>query len=130
MLPLAHPRLWLAGAGLIAATIIIGSLLPSSMIPAVGVSDKLEHAGAYFLLTFWITGLLERRRYVLSLLLGILLGVGLEVAQSLLTVTRQADPLDVVANATGIALALTLAYLGLGGWARRVEAWFGAEKPG
>ena len=62
-------------------------------------------------------------------LIALLLGIGLEFAQGLLTETRQGDPRDIVANATGILLALMLAYLGLGGWAGRVERWLGAAPP-
>ena len=50
----------------------------------------------------------------------------LEVAQGLLTVTRQADVFDLVADGGGVAFALTLAYLGIGGWAGRLERWLGA----
>lgn len=125
MLPLSRPGLWVAGALLIGAAIVFGSLLPGQVISAVSVWDKLEHASAYGLLTLWMTGMLERRRYAWAALAAFLLGLSLEGLQGALTATRQPDPLDLVANLSGIALAWTLALLGLGGWAGRVERWLG-----
>jgi hypothetical protein len=126
VLPLAHPRFWLAGALLLATGIVVGSLLPGPMLASVGGHDKLEHAGSYFVLTLWVAGLVDRRWYPRAALAAFALGATLEAAQGLLTATRQADVLDLVANSTGIALALALAYLGIGGWAGRVERWLNA----
>lgn len=126
MLPLVYSRLWLAGTLLIASGIVIGSLLPGPVVAAVASYDKFEHAGAYFALTLWLAGLVVRRRYAWAALAAFALGAALEAAQGLLTVTREPDGLDLVANGAGIALALALAYLGLGGWAARVERMLGA----
>lgn len=125
MLPLVHRRLWLAGALLIAAGIIVGSLLPGPVVATVGINDKFEHAGAYFALTLWLAGLMARRRYAWAALAAFALGAALEAAQGLLTVTREPEGLDLVANGAGIVFALALAYLGLGGWAGRVERMLG-----
>lgn len=110
---------------LIGAMIVLGSLLPGSVIAAIDVWDKLEHASAYGLLTLWMTGMLERRRYAWAALVAFLLGLSLEGLQGALTATRQSDPLDLVANLSGIGVAWALAMLGLGGWAGRVERWLG-----
>jgi VanZ family protein len=126
VLPLAHRRWWLTGAWLIAAAIVGGSLLPGPLVATVSAWDKLEHATAYGALTLWTAGMLERRRYGLAAILAFALGASLELVQGAMTSTRQADPLDLVANLTGIALALALAHLGLGGWAGRIELWLGA----
>ena len=126
MLPLVYRRLWLAGALLVVAGIIIGSLLPGPVVAEVASYDKLEHAGAYFALTLWLAGLVVPRRYAWVALAAFALGAALEAVQGLLTVTREPDGLDLVANGAGIALALALAYLGLGGWAARVERMLGA----
>jgi len=125
MLPLARPGVWIAGAVLIGAVIVFGSLLPGPMISAVSVWDKLEHASAYGLLTLWMTGMLPRRHYAWAALVAFLLGLSLEGLQGALTATRQSDALDLVANLSGIAVAWTLALLGLGGWAGRVERRLG-----
>ena len=126
MLPLVYRRLWLAGALLVVAGIIIGSLLPGPVVAEVASYDKFEHAGAYFALTLWLAGLVVPRRYAWVALAAFALGAALEAVQGLLTVTREPDGLDLVANGAGIALALALAYLGLGGWAGRVERMLGA----
>lgn len=128
MLPLAWARLWVAGAILIVAAIVIGSLLPGPVVEVFSAYDKLEHAAAYLLLTSWLTGMLERRRYPLAALGALLLGLAIELAQAGLTDTRVGDPLDLVANFAGIALGLALAYLALGGWAARLETWLGAGR--
>ncbi|MBS1200814.1 MAG: hypothetical protein H6R27_1492 [Proteobacteria bacterium] len=125
MLPLVRQGLWIAGALLIGAAIVLGSLLPGPLVATVSAWDKLEHAAAYGILTLWLTGMLVRRRYVVAAIAAFLLGLSLEVVQGALTATRQSDPLDLVANGTGIFVALALAWLGLGGWAGRVERWFG-----
>jgi len=126
MLPLAHPRVWITGALLLAGGIVVASLLPGPVVAFAGSHDKLEHIGSYFILALWIFGLVDRRWYPRAALAALALGAALEVAQGLLTVTRQADVLDLVADGIGIALALALAYLGLGGWAGRLERWLGA----
>lgn len=126
MLKLARPRLWLAGAVALGATIAVASLLPGPLVAAAGgFNDKLGHVSAYFLLALWLLGMVEPRRYLLAAVPPLLLGAALEVAQVLLTATRQADWLDLAANAAGIVLAVALAYLGLGGWAARAERLLG-----
>jgi VanZ family protein len=129
MLPLVYRRFWLAGAWLVALAIVVGSLLPGPLIAVVSTWDKLQHAIAYGLLTFWLLGLLERSRYLWAAAITLALGVAVEVAQGLLTATRIGDPLDIVANATGVGLALLIAWLGLGGWAEQVERWLGVAPP-
>ena len=125
MLPLARRGLWIAGALLIAAVIVVGSLLPGPVVQSTASWDKLEHTGAYLVLALWIAGMLERPRYVWAAAAAFLLGALLEVAQALLTETREGDLLDLLANGTGAALALIAAHLGLGGWALRAERWLG-----
>ena len=111
---------------MIATAIVIGSLLPGPLVATVSAWDKLEHAAAYGMLTLWAAGVLERRRYALAAILAFALGASMELVQATLTSTREADPLDLVANLAGIATALAMAHLGLGGWAGRVELWLGA----
>lgn len=121
MLDLRYRRWWLAGAWLIVAAIVIGSLLPGPVAETVSVWDKGEHFLAYFALTLWLAGLVEPRQYPVAAALAIGLGAGIEVAQALLTTTRLMDGYDVLANAIGTGAAWLAAWLGLGGWAQRVE---------
>jgi hypothetical protein len=53
----------------------------------------------------------------------LLLGVALEIAQALWTDNRQADWMDLAANAAGIAGAWLLVSDSRAGWSRHVEAW-------
>lgn len=125
MLPLARPALWIAGAVLLALAIVFGSLLPGPVVESVASWDKLQHTGAYLVLTLWIIGMVGRRRYLWAAGGAFLLGAGVEVAQALLTETRQGDVRDLAANSAGVLAALAAAYLGLGGWAQRAERWLG-----
>ena len=125
MLPLARPGLWIAGALLLAAAIVAGSLLPGPVVESTASWDKLQHTVAYLVLSLWLLGMVGRQGYVRVAAAAFLLGVTVEVAQALLTDTRQGDLLDLVANGTGALLALAAAYLGLGGWAQRAERWMG-----
>lgn len=125
MLPLAWRPLWLAGALALALSIVVASLVPAPLVEAYAIDDKLGHAAAYLMLTLWLTGIVERRRYPLAALIALVMGALLELVQGLLTPTRYAELLDLAANAVGIVLALALAYLAFGGWAARVEAWLG-----
>lgn len=92
----------------LAAAILALALQPQgSGPPLLPHIDKLAHAGAFAMLTLVgaRTGL---RPWLLA---GLLLayGVGIEVAQGLLTTTRDASLADVLADAAGIALGLWLA---------------------
>jgi len=125
MLPLARPGLWIAGALLLAAAIVVGSLLPGPVVESTASWDKLQHTVAYLVLSLWLVGMVGRKGYLRAAAAAFLLGVAVEVAQALLTETRQGDLLDLVANGTGALLALVVAHLGLGGWAQRAERWLG-----
>lgn len=129
MLRLARPDLWIAGAVILVTLIVVGSLLPGPVVATVSGYDKLEHAAAYAALTLWLAGMLERRGYVWAGTAAFLLGLVLELVQGWFTATRQADPLDLVANGAGIFLALAVAWMGLGGWAGRIERWLGLDAP-
>jgi VanZ family protein len=112
--------LWtIPGLALVLA-VAVAELIPGPMLPRLGVSDKLEHASAYFVLMFWFAGLY--RRQALPLVALVLFGLGflLDVLQ-LTTKTRSFELYDVLANGCGILAALVLAVLLTGGWCQRVE---------
>jgi VanZ family protein len=102
--PLRRPRLWLGAWWLAIALVVLGSLLPAFLLPQVPVGgDKLEHFGAYFMLAAAAVQLFATRTALLrSGLALVLLGVALELAQSLLTSTRQMDVNDALANSLGV----------------------------
>jgi VanZ family protein len=120
LLPLRYPWLWAALGWLLVLGVITGSLLPGPSLPAVGVNDKVEHAGAYFLLMVWFAGFYQRK-YQGAIALGLVgLGVALDLLQ-LLTMTRQFDVADILANSFGTLLGLCLSLSILGGWCQKLE---------
>jgi VanZ family protein len=122
LLSLAYPRFWSAVGWLLVAGVVVGSLLPGPTVAefTFSVNDKVMHSSAYCLLMVWFSGLYRRSFYwaIGAVLLG--LGVGLDLLQSL-TRTRSVDWRDMVANASGIALGLVLAFYVVGGWCQRLE---------
>ena len=82
--------------------VVVGSLLPGSEVPAVSVSDKLQHFAAYALLALWFGGLSHREAHGWVALALLLLGALMEVLQGVLPLHRTADLRDLLANALGI----------------------------
>lgn len=120
MIPLRFPWVWWACGWLLVAGVAVGSLLPGDTLKGVSVSDKILHAGVYFVLMFWFSGLYRRERHWILALAIFAFGFALELAQAG-TASRSFDPVDAAANAGGILLALALAWLLFAGWCRRVE---------
>lgn len=120
MLPLRFPKLWSALGWLLLAGVVVGSLIPGPALEGLKVSDKLQHAGAYFALMVWFAGLYRRGFYPVIALVLLALGFVLDVLQ-ILTSTRTFDWLDVAMNGAGIAAGLALSLRLLGGWCQRVE---------
>jgi VanZ family protein len=123
VLPLRFPWVWLTGGWLLVLGVVVGSLVPGDMLRAITISDKVMHAGTYFLLMVWFAGLYPRTRHFLIAVTLIGLGIALDVAQGG-TATRTFDLLDILADAVGIAIGLTLSVVLLGGWCQRVERLF------
>ena len=121
LLPLRHPRLWLVGGWVLVALALLASLTPTQNLPNIGASDKLEHLTAYALMTLWFAGIYPRSRYIMIGIGMFFLGALIEAAQGSMGWGRQADIYDMLANTTGIVAGLIAAWLGLGGWAQRVE---------
>jgi VanZ family protein len=103
---------WLGLWVLMLAAVVVTSLVAASDLPPPpfdGV-DKLEHFLAYLVLSGYAVMLFERRRAQALVAAGLIaLGVGLEVAQGALTVSRQADSADALANSLGVLAGLVLA---------------------
>ncbi len=109
---LRWPGAWLLVWLLMIAAVVVTSLLPASDLPPSpfdGV-DKVEHFLAYLFLSGFAVMLFERRRPQALVAAGLIaLGVGLEIAQGLLTVSRKADSADALANSLGVLAGLVLA---------------------
>lgn len=112
---------------LLAVLIIVASLAPNSEIAGAGGLDKLGHFTAYFTLTLLCTGIVARSAVPWVIVWVILLGLAMEAAQALLTVTRTADWADALANTSGV-LTAWWAVRGRVGWALTAEAWLAGRR--
>jgi VanZ family protein len=102
--PLRHPRRWLAAWWCAIGLVVVASLVPAMLLPQVPAGgDKLEHFAAYGLLALMAVQLFAPRRALVRAAVGlVLLGMILELAQGLLTSTRQMDIHDALANSAGV----------------------------
>lgn len=81
------------------------SLSPTTALPQVSMSDKIEHAIAYFALT--LVGAYAFQPRLVRLAIGLFLGGGgVEILQASMGLGRNGDPADAVANSLGIAAGL------------------------
>jgi VanZ family protein len=114
-------RLWWALGWAMVLYIAISCLEPARYVPNLHLWDKAEHALAFFGMSVWFGGLVRRSRYPLIAVAMLLFGGGIEIAQGEMRFGRDEDIMDFVADSVGIAVALTLLYLGLGAWTRWIE---------
>ena len=99
--------LWLLGI----AALVVVCLLPGADLPKVNVSDKLEHALAFLLLSAAAVQLFVRGKPLAIIALGLLaLGAGIELAQALLTTSRMMEAADLLADAIGVAVGAASAW--------------------
>lgn len=92
------------------------------------VSDKVLHFTGYFLLATWFGGVAQRSRYWI-VGAGLIAFSGLlEIAQGVMHNGRQAEWLDLLANACGVTTALVIASLGLGHWLIWIERLLRLQK--
>jgi hypothetical protein len=118
-----HYRTWYLLGAVLTLVVIVSSLVPSEDLPHLRVSDKFEHLTAYTGLAIWFGGLLPPRRYVLLALALLALGGGIEIAQGLMGLGREADWRDFFSDALGVAFGLSLSLAGLQYWASWLEQW-------
>ena len=118
-----HARLWYALGALLILAVVIASLVPARELPRLHISDKIEHLLAYLSLAIWFGGLVPVRRYLWLALALLALGGGIEIAQGLMGLGREADWRDFIAGACGVGLGLLLGLIGLRHWVRWLEQW-------
>jgi hypothetical protein len=106
MLPYRFPRpLRLGLYALAAAILFVLCVLPSDELPDPGTGDRFEHTAAWFVLT--ATGyLLAPRRRLAIPAFALAYGVFLEIVQRIAPTGRHSDPLDFVADAVGVGIAV------------------------
>jgi VanZ family protein len=106
--PFRRPLLWSALWCAAVSGVVVGSLIkvpPIADLPGGG--DKLEHFFAYALLAAGAVQLYPRWRSLLSVGIAlVLMGIGLEYAQGLLTHYRAMDRMDALANTLGVIAGL------------------------
>jgi len=97
-------RLMLAGGWLLAAAIVVLSLMPAPPDIDVPQGDKLGHIAAYFLLSFWFCWLYPAWTTRTAYAAGwIAMGIALEFAQGA-TGYRSFELADMAANSLGVLL--------------------------
>lgn len=112
MRPLRLAILWvLLGVVLLGLTVYLSLQAPQRLGLSLQGLDKPAHLAAFFLLTIWFIGLVERRAYLRVALVLLAVGVGIEVAQGIMQLGRQAEWWDLWADATGIVLGIGVSLL-------------------
>jgi VanZ family protein len=110
-------RFWWALGFLLVAAAVYVCLVPFQELPhPFELGDKANHLIGQAALAAYFSALVARRSWWKIFALLLLLGVGIEVAQNLMHVGRQADVRDVLANCAGAALGLLLGWAGLSRW--------------
>lgn len=137
MLELRYAQTWRAASFLLLLLVLVATLMPAvwfwsdrvQLARWLGSIDKWSHFLAFFVLAAWFAGLYRRQNYW-RVAIGLLaFGVLIELCQRAVGY-RSAEWLDVAADAAGIAAGLAAAWLGLGGWSLRFEAWWLARRQG
>ncbi|MDP2324763.1 MAG: VanZ family protein [Gammaproteobacteria bacterium] len=128
LLPLRYAWAWLF-AGLILLVLGLVSALSAAAFPsAMTLNDKLIHLVGFTGFMVWFCGIVQTR-YAPLLALGLAAyGLLIEFLQSL-TVTRQPEGLDLVADIAGILVGWFLSAAGLSRWCIKLESWFASAKP-
>jgi len=121
---LRYAKLWWALGLLLVAIVLTLSLLPTVDVPVQGFNDKVNHTLAFAAMAGWFAGLYPRKRWWWVAGALLMLGGAIEILQWIMALGREAEWLDVAADATGIAIGLGVAGLGFDGWARWIEQLF------
>lgn len=109
--PFRRPWLW-AGLWVLAiAGVVAGSLMPSSGLPDLKVSDKLEHFIAYAVLAAGAVQLFASRlSWGFVCVLLVVMGIALEYLQAQMGLGRMLDRADALANTIGVLIGLATAF--------------------
>jgi VanZ family protein len=106
---------WGVGLALVAFVVIV-CLVPNADLPSTPTDDKLNHFIAHFVLAAWFAGLVPRNRWWLLLAGLLVLGAGIEIAQSFMRLGREGDVRDELANFVGNIAGIGASWLGLARW--------------
>jgi VanZ family protein len=112
---------WVLGVLIVCAAVTV-CLLPNTELPnSFSLNDKVSHFVGHALMAGYFAGLVDRRGWWKILLFQFLLGVGIEVSQSIMQLGREADVFDCIANLAGAGLGLLLARGGLERWPQAAD---------
>ena len=101
---LAYKNLWLLIGGALVVLLLYGSLAPAKALPPLGGSDKLWHAGTYFVVMAYFSQMYAPMRARLLIAAALIaLGVAIEFTQPY--VNRAFDWFDALANGAGVVAA-------------------------
>lgn len=120
-----RPGLWLGLWAVMILAVVAGSLLPARDLPPAPFDgfDKVQHLLGYALLSAYAAMLFARMRARALAAAGLVaLGIGLEVAQGMLTASRQADVADAMVNALGVLAGMAIAATPLARLLQRLDA--------
>jgi VanZ family protein len=110
-------RLWWSLGVLLVGLAVIVCLLPSRDLPtAFEWNDKVSHVVGHAAMAAYFAALVPRRGWWKIFVFLLMLGISIEFAQYFMGQGRKADVRDVLANATGAAVGLICARLGLYRW--------------
>lgn len=128
MLGLKYERHWH-----IAGILLLGFAMTAALLPEFRFwyfdpnklfkfSDKVLHVATFMFLSTWFSGQYNRRAYW-RITAGLLaFGALIELIQGTVSY-RSSEWQDLYADGLGIAIGLSIALLGAGGWSLRVERW-------
>ena len=107
---LRFTNVWLTIGFLLIGLVVYASLMPNPPdLTHMEGGDKLEHAAAYFILTFWFCQIYARNRVRWTIgITFIFLGVAMEYLQRM-TGYRTFEYADMAANTVGVLCALLAA---------------------
>lgn len=100
--------------------ILVGSILPSSNVKEIEISDKLLHFVIYAIFSFFLFLLSHKEILCLDTLIkkwtfvftvGTIVGLSIEFIQYTFIPSRSAEWLDVLANSVGLITMLSSIYL-------------------
>ncbi len=137
MLELRYARFWRAASMVLLLLVLAATLMPAiwfwtdrvRLAAWIAGFDKWSHFIGFLVLSVWFGGLYRKRSYW-RVAMGLLaFGILIEICQRAVGY-RSAEWMDVVADALGIVVGLTIAYLGLGAWCQSFEAWLHGRRNG